>query len=105
MEAGDPARDLLTTLHAEGAVEEIELDPLDPRETVELAEHLAAGPLDSAEAGCIVAETEGDPLFVVEAIRAGWTSTAGPTPRLRSAVQVRLAWLGHRPASWPRWRP
>ncbi|HSK58170.1 MAG TPA: AAA family ATPase, partial [Actinomycetospora sp.] len=96
MDGGDAARDLLSTLHARGAVDEIELGPLDAHESVALARRLAGPTLTTDRARRLVDETEGNPLFVVEAVRAGWTATAGTTARVQSAVELRLARLDPR---------
>ncbi len=40
----------------------------------------AGGPLDAAEADRLFAETEGNPLFVVEALRAGWSGQRPARP-------------------------
>ena len=96
MEGGQPAHDLLTVLRAHDAVDEIALGPLSPRETVVLARRLAGPTLTAAEADRLVDDTEGNPLFVVEAVRAGWTGTTagtGTTARVQSAVELRLARL------------
>ena len=42
------------------------------QETGVLAERLAGQPLGAAEVRRLFGETEGNPLFVVEALRAGW---------------------------------
>ncbi|MDD7935114.1 ATP-binding protein [Actinomycetospora straminea] len=93
MDSGDAAHDLLTRLHARDAVDEIELGPLDAREVVVLARRLAGPRFTTARARRLVDETEGNPLFVLEALRAGWTATAGTTARVQSAVELRLARL------------
>ncbi|WP_133251885.1 ATP-binding protein [Actinomycetospora cinnamomea] len=96
MEGGDPAHDLLLGTNARGALEEIELGPLSPRETVVLARRLAGSTLTAAEADRLVDDTEGNPLFVVEAVRAGWTQRTGTTARVQSAVELRLGRLDPR---------
>lgn len=50
---------------------EIALGTLSRHDTFQLAQHLSAQALDAAHANRLFAETEGNPLFVVEMIRAG----------------------------------
>lgn len=52
---------------------EIALGTLSRHDTFQLAQHLSAQPLDSIHAERLFAETEGNPLFVVEIMRAGMT--------------------------------
>jgi DNA-binding SARP family transcriptional activator len=73
-------------------VTEITLDRLDRGETAELARRLAGRPLDGEEAGVLHAETEGNPLFIVETLRAGWDRSA-ISPRLQSVITARLRQL------------
>ncbi len=68
---------------------EVALDRLDWQETAELALGLAGRPLDPDEAAALYAETEGNPLFIVETLRAGWDRSA-ITPRLQSVITARL---------------
>lgn len=78
-------------------ITEIELGPLDPSETSALAAHVAGRRLRPAQARHIHLETEGNPLFVVETVRAGLsdpgleTAEAGfdRPPALRSALATR----------------
>lgn len=53
-----------------GWLTEIQLGPLDEAETVTLANQIAGYVLPPAQAQVLVQETEGNPLFVVETIRA-----------------------------------
>jgi DNA-binding SARP family transcriptional activator len=69
---------------------EIELARLTRQETAVLADRLAGRPLDEAEADRLFADTEGNPLFVVETLRAGPAS-----PRVHAVLQSRLAALSH----------
>lgn len=56
------------------AVTEIALQPLDAAETAELAARMIDRALDTASAMRLFGETEGNPLFVIEAVRAGLDS-------------------------------
>lgn len=61
----------LGTLQRAGLMTEIALGPLTSAETATLAEHVAGRQLDPAVASGLYSETEGNPLFVVEMMRAG----------------------------------
>ena len=104
---------LLATLRRDGLLAEIELGPLDARETALLAGHVAGRPLDPALAGPLFQGSEGNPLFVVEMVQAGLTRdeaasqtgwaaqhahamTAVPQPlpaKVRQVIESRLAQL------------
>jgi DNA-binding SARP family transcriptional activator len=66
-----PLRTLLQHLRHTVAVTEIALPPLDAAETAMLAASMIERELDTASAMRLFGETEGNPLFVVEAVRAG----------------------------------
>jgi DNA-binding SARP family transcriptional activator len=89
----DALDDVVTSLAAIERVVEIELGHLSREETAVLAERVTGRPLDGAEAERLFAETEGNPLFVVEALRAGWPSRS-LTPRYRRSS--RNVWRGSR---------
>ncbi len=61
---------LLSDLRQDGAALELELGPLDESDTAALAAHAAGKPLDNALGSLIYQETEGNPLFIVETVRA-----------------------------------
>jgi DNA-binding SARP family transcriptional activator len=84
----DVLHDLLAGLRALEQVEEIELEPLSRHEVALLAERLTGRALDPAEGDHLFAETEGNPLFVLETLRAGSTS-----PRVQAVIDARLAQL------------
>jgi tetratricopeptide (TPR) repeat protein len=92
-----PLRDLRAGLRALGLLTEIEAGRLSPPETAALAGRLAGHELAPAEAERLFAETEGNPLFVVEALRAGWLDRPGErgpiTPRVQAVIEARLAQL------------
>ncbi|HEV8043236.1 MAG TPA: AAA family ATPase [Bryobacteraceae bacterium] len=75
-------------LRLSGVVLEIPLEPLDAQETAELARLESAKPLESANLGEIFQATRGNPLFVVESVRAGLQST-----RVHAVIAARLAKL------------
>jgi DNA-binding SARP family transcriptional activator/tetratricopeptide (TPR) repeat protein len=61
----------LQALRHEGRLAEIELQPLDEAATGTLATHLTGREIDTETARLLYRETEGNPLFVVETVRAG----------------------------------
>jgi tetratricopeptide (TPR) repeat protein len=63
---------LVEALHRSEQLIEIELGALTEAETLSLAERLAGTELDSALAPPLYWASEGNPLFVVEMMRAGW---------------------------------
>lgn len=60
-----------------------------------LAERAGGRPLGQSEAASVFAETEGNPLFVVEALRAGWTGDGREriSPKVQAVLESRLAQL------------
>jgi len=79
-------------LRRAGQLKEIALEPLDAKATKELAGSVAGGRLDAAALDRIVAETEGNPLFVLETVRAGPQPGTMP-PTMRAVLEARLAQL------------
>jgi DNA-binding SARP family transcriptional activator len=92
-----PLRVLRAGLRALGQLTEVEVGRLSPPETAALAGRLAGRELAPAAAERLFAETEGNPLFVVEALRAGWPGRPGErgplTPRVQAVIEARLAQL------------
>lgn len=90
-----PLTDLLAGLHALERLTEIELARLTRDETAVLAQGISGRPLAQLDADQLYRETEGNPLFVVEALRAGWTSRhAGWTsPKVQAVIESRLQQL------------
>ena len=66
-----PLRATLNHLRHTIAVTEVALGPLDAAETAELAARMADRELDASAAMRLFGETEGNPLFVIETMRAG----------------------------------
>jgi tetratricopeptide (TPR) repeat protein len=86
-EIDGPLAELVTALRATGRLEEIELGRLSPEETAVLA-----GPDVDAEQ--LFRESEGNPLFVVEALRAGRSGVTGSlSPRVQAVIEARLGQL------------
>lgn len=102
---------LVTGLQGIERLVEIVLGPLDHPHVAALAEQLGEEPLSPDRAERLYRETEGNPLFVVETVRAGLLtgSADGPPrmaggrpapegslmlpPKVHSVIQTRLAWL------------
>ncbi len=100
---------LARQLRGEGKLDSIELAPLDAAETAKLASQVAERQLDEDEALFLYHQTEGNPLFVVETMRAGMgygSSTEAPIsadqpdseahalpPRVYAVIARRLAQL------------
>ncbi|HYX10372.1 MAG TPA: BTAD domain-containing putative transcriptional regulator, partial [Candidatus Acidoferrum sp.] len=70
-----PMTALSAALRDDGQLVEIALGPLDAAETSQLAAQVSGRPLRPEQARQIHLETEGNPLFVVETIRAGLIDT------------------------------
>ena len=70
-----PLAQLTEALRSEGRVTEIALNRLSHEETTTLAEHIAGHPLQHERADMLFMETEGNPLFVVETLRAEMKSS------------------------------
>ena len=75
-----PCTSFVTGLRALELLAEVEVGRLSRQETAALAERLLRGPLEAADTDRLHAGTEGNPLFVVEAIRAGWSGRDQPAP-------------------------
>lgn len=81
--------ELLISLRGTNDLTEIHLSPLDEDETSVLASHLAGEPLAPGDATRLYQDTEGNPLFVVEMIRAGLSEDT--PPRVQAVIATRLA--------------
>lgn len=94
-----PLDTLLTALRNSGQLTEIELKPLTEAESVSLAASVAGQPLAPDRASALYRETEGNPLFVVETVRAELSKEAGPRtganlpPTVQAVINARLAQL------------
>ncbi len=92
--------DFKLRLSEESALTEISLEPLNPDETVALASQVASRPFDADAATRLYGETEGNPLFVVEMMRADGGRALDETsnrsalpPRVHAVIARRLAQL------------
>jgi predicted ATPase/DNA-binding SARP family transcriptional activator len=83
-----PFTRFLAGLRQSGMVLEIPLEPLNAQETSELALRESRKPLESGNIEEIFHSTRGNPLFVLETLRAGSQST-----RVHAVITARLAQL------------
>ena len=87
-------------VRGEGLLDDLELAPLDADETGSLVETLTNSELSAGERERWFAETEGNPLFVVELVRAALERSVASSditleraplpPRLRAVIESRL---------------
>ena len=95
---GHPLVTFLGALQRDGMVTEITLGPLATTETTSLAEHIMGHQIDPFMINTLYAETEGNPLFVVEMARAGTLGRRGST---QSAARSPLPLLTQAASSLP----
>lgn len=75
LDSGSPATAWLLQLEAQGRLESLPLGPLSESETAVLAHTVAGEPLAESQARELYRQTRGNPLFVVEYVRAGEASS------------------------------
>jgi len=83
-----PLYALLYALQRDGSMTELDLAPLSASETAELATQVAGRPLHPTQAQHLYAETEGNPLFVVEIVRAMEPAVASRDPVAETAPSI-----------------
>lgn len=88
IDSGHPLNDLLVGLQRIDRLTEIPIRRLTNEETALLAERVVGRQFAGPEAALLYGETEGNPLFVVEALRAGWRGESGDRPWLTAKVQA-----------------
>ncbi|HEV3310508.1 MAG TPA: tetratricopeptide repeat protein [Chloroflexota bacterium] len=92
--AGQIPGALLRDAKLHSLVTEIDLAPLDREETMRLAEThdtgLSPSTLGPAEMDALYRETEGNPLFVVEVVRAGWKPGGDSSPPIPPSLQTSI---------------
>lgn len=101
-----PLVSLMLDLNRDGALTQIELNPLDATDSALLASQIAQKELSEEQAELLYRETEGNPLFLVEMTRAGLEQlpdTAMPypqsasinrlPPKMQAVIQYRLQQL------------
>lgn len=90
MDARHPASELVAALQGLGRSTEIALERLTREQTSLLATRIAGSPLGESEAARLYADSEGNPLFVVEAFRADPDGVTRPGAGVSSKVQAVL---------------
>ncbi|MEZ4621459.1 MAG: AAA family ATPase [Caldilineaceae bacterium] len=80
VESGDPLMDLLIEVRGTAQITEIDLTPLSEAETAELAKQVAEHTIDAIALDTLFGKTGGNPLFVVEMVRAGLIAPSGHSP-------------------------
>jgi predicted ATPase len=104
-----PLTTLLLNLRSNSQLTEIEVGPLNPTETAMLATQVAESDLDSETVQRLYQATEGNPLFVVEMVRATFSDKRGERgdiaprspivnltslpPKVQAVIHARLAHL------------
>lgn len=90
-----PFTRLWSELRQSGQAEEVVLQPLDAEETAALGCQIANRQMNASELADLYRSTRGNPLFVVESIRAGLTETSAgvASPRVHAVIVARLAQL------------
>ena len=91
-----PLSTLRLNLARDGVLTEIPLGRLDAEATLKLAASVGGADLDQETSGQLWTETEGMPLFIVEAVRTGPRPAGGRTeitPTVRAVITARLAQL------------
>ena len=102
LDPAHPLPALLRHLRSAAQLAELALEPLDAAETAELAAEIGSRAFDTAAATQLYRETEGNPLFIVETVRA--EAGGGPpgvpehgipglAPRAHAVIAGRLAHL------------
>ena len=90
VEAAHPLQPWLATLRQEQILTEIRLRPLDEKETAALAGHLALRELTVEQSLDLYRETEGNPFFIVETVRAA-LEQAGDAPPDQTRSQIMMS--------------
>ena len=87
----NPVNMLRVLLKAKKTLQEIELEPLTKEDIRELAANLTNGNLQESLLDRLCAESEGNPLFIVEMLRSGKDSIPDSLPlSIRSLLEYRL---------------
>jgi DNA-binding SARP family transcriptional activator len=94
VEPTSPVAELIDALHRDGLVVSVPLEPLGPSATGDLVRQLATHTVDDDTIERLHDETGGNPLFVVEAMRAGLAEVARGsmplTPTVQAVIRSRL---------------
>lgn len=93
LDAGHPLTGLRSSLALLDRLTEVRLERLSREATGTLGSQLCGSQLDDGDLQALFEETEGNPLFVVETIRAGGggrVESSALTPRLRAVIDARF---------------
>jgi tetratricopeptide (TPR) repeat protein len=93
LDAGHPMTGLRDALAVLDRLTELPLGRLSREATGEVGSQVAGARLDEAAIETLFADTEGNPLFIVETVRSGWdgsTDSAALSPRLRAVIDARF---------------
>jgi DNA-binding SARP family transcriptional activator/tetratricopeptide (TPR) repeat protein len=93
LDAGHPMTGLLDALVALDRLTEVPLGRLSREATGEIGSQVAGSLLDVEAIETLFADTEGNPLFIVETVRSGWDGSADSgvlSPRLRAIIDARF---------------
>ncbi|GCE24218.1 hypothetical protein KDK_80180 [Dictyobacter kobayashii] len=101
VQAGHPLSTFLTGLRRDGLLTELPLGPLEQAEIASLAEHVSGQQLSHAQLDELLQETEGNPLFVVETVRAGLLGATVDTIDPAAVEQRALPVLSQKASSLP----
>ena len=99
LRTGETGRDhpyvrLAVELRQSGLITEIPLGPLNPRETASLAARVANHDAPALELEELYRATGGNPLFIIESVRAVQDGSSGAIPpRVQAVISARLAQL------------
>jgi tetratricopeptide (TPR) repeat protein len=95
-----PLAAVFSDLRRKGQLTEITLDRLDQEATISLADNLSDRDLDEVTAARLYRETEGNPLFIVEMVRASYSGLQEAPdrplalpPKVQAVIETRLAVL------------
>ena len=97
MDRSPALAELITGLRRTGAIDEIALERLTRDATADLVTRLGVRLTAPEDADALYRATEGNALFVIEAVRAGWRRGAPPgdvlTPKVQAVIASRLGHL------------
>ncbi len=80
---------LFTALRGSGQLTDVDLVRLNEAETAALAGHVTGRELETSEKATLYRETEGNPLFIVEALRADLAEVQSPSFHLQRSAFAR----------------
>ncbi|MGQ0572547.1 MAG: ATP-binding protein, partial [Armatimonadota bacterium] len=97
-DASHPLHRVVASWRHTGMIMEIDVPPLDQRETTRLAASIVNAELDEGTAARLFQETEGNPLFTLEIARAGLLGDRGDArlslpSRVQEVIRARLSTL------------